>query len=208
MCSVNIKKKTKSYNIYLYIALYHSLLVTIINCHERRRTNRETRRAKTASASSLAFFFVFIRKQFSRTSERCTISLFSLDVRMRLRIIFTLAIYPSNTLEIEKFFFTREAFTIRSFVNKPGSSRTFFSLLLLINLIESIDKIDDRLRSSGWHADSVRTSALKEFTTIKGIPLSDLQHCPKHSHTKPNTFGFLSLRLILLPLSKIVYLNL
>ena len=32
---------------------------------------------------------------------------------------------------------------------------------------------------------------LNELATTNGIPLSDLQHCPKHSHTKPNTFGFL-----------------
>lgn len=83
----------------------------------------------------------------------------------------------------------------------------FFFLFLLLSVIIIIIKETARKnkivkfvatvsRSSGWYATAFKRPHLKSLSTKKRyIPLSDLQHCPKHSHTKPNTFGFSSLQL-------------
>lgn len=39
----------------------------------------------------------------------------------------------------------------------------------------------------------------------KWCTTSDLQHCPKHSHTKPNTFGFVIMIILIVGLFNIIY---
>lgn len=55
----------------------------------------------------------------------------------------------------------------------------------------SVDRsIDRSSNGSALVRAAFEDSQFFELTTAKGTPLSDLQHCPKHSHTKPNTLGF------------------
>lgn len=167
---------------------------------------------KPLPVSFFLFSIELLRKQvFAKFTER---HLF-LDVWEHLWSIFFLhTCYHVVELILERehhvflsiyFFFS----TIRSQTNFQNFLELcrFFFLFLLLSVIIIIIKETARKnkivkfvatvsRSSGWYATAFKRPHLKSLSTKKRyIPLSDLQHCPKHSHTKPNTFGFSSLQL-------------
>ena len=56
---------------------------------------------------------------------------------------------------------------------------TRFHVVYLLRLIIKRIKLMDKIGAEDWHVAAFEGPQFKRFHTAKGIPLSDLQHCPK-----------------------------